>query len=95
MLYILSYLLSLFDLFATLRLVKKYGVDVEGNPLGRWLLAHPVFLYVYKIGIVGVGIFILWMKQDLLLCQVGIWIVFIVYLLIFLYHLYIIFRLKK
>lgn len=38
MILLITYLLNLFDLYMTLYWVYRYGLEAEGNPVGRWLL---------------------------------------------------------
>ena len=53
---IITYLLNLFDLVMTTHWVNKFGIDIEANPIGRWLyqkhLAVPVKVF-------GVGVALL------------------------------------
>ena len=50
MLYLLTYLLNLFDLICTNYWISLYGLSVERNPAGRWLyqtnLAVPVKVFL-------------------------------------------------
>jgi hypothetical protein len=52
MILLLTYLLNLFDLAMTNRLVKLYGIGIEGNPLGRWMIESNLS-WVVKIFAVG------------------------------------------
>ena len=49
---ILTYLLNLFDLAMTNLWVSRYGLSIEGNPIGRWLYASNA---VYAVKIFAVG----------------------------------------
>lgn len=40
MIYFLTYLLNLFDLFMTNLFISRYGVEVEANPIMRWAYEH-------------------------------------------------------
>lgn len=53
---LITYALNLLDLFFTTRLIRKYGVEVEANPIGRWLYETGA---VYVVKIVGVGLLLL------------------------------------
>ena len=49
---IIAYLLNLFDLYCTMLLVNRYGIDIEANPIGRWMFENNV-AWVFKIFVVG------------------------------------------
>lgn len=49
---ILTYLLNLFDLYCTMQFVKRYGIEVEANPIGRWMYTTGM-VYAVKIFVVG------------------------------------------
>ena len=55
-----TYLLNLFDLAMTTHWVNLYGLEVEGNPVGRWLYKSGI---VYPAKIVGVGL-LLWLLYE-------------------------------
>ena len=48
----ITYIFNLIDLIATMYLVRKLGLSVEGNPIGRWLIQTNI-VYQFKIGLVG------------------------------------------
>lgn len=50
---VVTYILNLFDLLMTNRLVYLYGIGIEGNPLGVWMFANDV-AWIVKIFIVGI-----------------------------------------
>lgn len=52
MILLITYLLNLFDLAMTSLWVKHYGISVEANPIGRWLLDTNL-AWVFKIFAVG------------------------------------------
>lgn len=52
MIYILTYLLNLFDLAMTTLWVGRYGLPVEANPIGRWMYTTGM---VYAVKIFAVG----------------------------------------
>lgn len=49
---IIAYALNLFDYIMTARLVKKFGTDIERNPLGRWMIEHNA-AWAFKILFMG------------------------------------------
>ena len=58
--FIIAYLLNLFDLLCTNYWIKKFGLDIEANPVGRWLyenhLAVPTKVF-------GMG-FLFWLLNK-------------------------------
>lgn len=46
-----SYFLNLFDLLMTYRWYTLYGLSVEANPIGRWLIATNLAIPVKVFGI--------------------------------------------
>ena len=52
MIILITYLLNLYDLVMTTLWVNLYGLSIEGNPIGRWMLVHNV-AWVVKIFVVG------------------------------------------
>lgn len=54
---ITAYLLNIIDYIFTAYWVHKFGIEIEANPIGRWLFENNV-AWVYKIFIVG-GLFAL------------------------------------
>lgn len=52
MILLITYLLNLFDLAMTTLWVKLYGIEAEGNPIGRWLFENNM-AWAVKIFAVG------------------------------------------
>ena len=48
----ITYIFNLIDLIATMYLVSLFGLSVEGNPIGQWLIRTNL-VYPFKIGLVG------------------------------------------
>ena len=83
----ISYLLNIIDYLFTSHWVNLYGIDVEVNPLGRWMFENNV-AWVVKILIVG-GLFAV-IGYFIRKHPKAAWIAFIplvVYGLIVLYHI--------
>lgn len=59
MIYIITYILNLFDLAVTTYWVSKYGIEIEGNPIGRWLYRTGA-VYPVKILLIGALLALLW-----------------------------------
>lgn len=53
---LITYALNIFDLVMTNHWVSKYGIEIEGNPIGRFLYETGL---VYPVKIVGVGLLLL------------------------------------
>lgn len=85
-----GYLLNLFDLAATMSLILKFGIDIEGNPVGRLLLSAPFIAVAYKIAVVGLLMLLIYWFRKYRVAVVGAYTVFTVYLLLGIYHVYII-----
>ena len=49
---ILTYIFNIFDLIVTMYLVRLFGLSIEGNPIGRWLIKTNLQYFV-KIVIIG------------------------------------------
>ena len=84
-----SYLLNLFDLVATLLLIFRYGLDIEVNPFGRILLAQPVIAVIYKVVIIGLCLFTLYIFRYNKIAVISSYLILGVYALLGVYHIYI------
>ena len=82
-----TYYLSLIDLILTLELVNKYGLDIEANPVGRWILSENWRIFIFKVVFVLCGLFVLWIFRERKLAQIASWIVLIAYSLLAVYHI--------
>lgn len=49
---ITSYILNIIDYIFTAYWVHKFGIEMESNPIGRWLFDNNI-VWVYKIIIIG------------------------------------------
>ena len=49
---IITYIFNLIDLIVTMYLVSLFGLSIEANPIGRWLIQTNL-VYLFKIGLVG------------------------------------------
>lgn len=85
---ITAYMLNIFDLIATMYLVHAYGVAIEGNVLGRWLIQTNL-VYVVKIAVVGLALLLLWKFKNNKLAIVGSWVILITFSLLAVYHVFI------
>lgn len=85
-----SYIMNIFDLVATLMLVMRFGLDVEGNPFGRLLLSEPVWAFVYKVFGIAALLLVLYLFRSRKLAVYGSYTVFFAYSALSIYHLAII-----
>ena len=84
----ITYIFNLIDLIATMYLVALFGLSVEGNPIGRWLIQTNL-VYPFKIGLVG-GLLLaigLLGKIDKKYASALSWIMLVIYTLVVLYHI--------
>lgn len=67
-----------------------FGLGVEANPIGVWLFEHNLAEFV-KIFVGAFGIFCMWLpahKDNFLLAKIMIYVVFALYLILTIYHIY-------
>ena len=85
---IITYIFNLIDLIATMYLVSLFGLSVEGNPIGRWLIQTNL-VYVIKIAVVGLALLLLWKFKNNRFAIVGSWVILIAFSLLAIYHVFI------
>ena len=90
---IVIYVLNIIDLIATMLLVKRFGIQIEGNPIGKWLIETNLVWFV-KIFIVGVALLGLYKLQEIKIAQTASTIWLVTYALIFIYHIIIFLTIK-
>lgn len=83
----IAYLLNIIDYIFTAYWVHKFGIEIEGNPFGRWMFENNV-AWVYKIFIVG-GLFALlgYFIKKHQKAVVSAYILLAVYAIIVIYHI--------
>ena len=91
---IITYILNIIDYLFTLYWVRKFGIEIEGNPIGRWMFSHNI-AWLFKIVIVGgifavLGVFIHRHPKSAYLAYIPL----IVYALVVIYHIIILFITK-
>lgn len=84
-LYLIAYLLNVFDATATWLWFIHYGIEIELNPIGRWLLKTG-FMWVFKLVLVGWMLLFLYDNRDTTISVVGAWVVLILYACICVQH---------
>ena len=85
---IVIYVLNIIDLIATMLLVKRFGLEIEGNPIGKWLIETNLVWFV-KIIVVGAALLLLFKFKNNKLAIVGSWITLITFSLLAVYHIFI------
>ena len=83
----ITYIFNLIDLIATMYLVSLFGLSVEANPIGRWLIQTNL-VYPFKIGVVG-GLLLaigLLGKINKKAANIGSWVLLTVFTSLILYH---------
>ena len=93
--YILTYLLSLFDLACTLYFAARFGNDIEGNPFGKWLLSDKWATVIFKVVVVGALIVLLYRLRDFDLARHGMYVICGVYTLLAIYHIILIVKIHS
>ena len=82
---ILTIIFIWLDVIFTAMFIKKFGIEIEANVVGRFLFQHPILLILVKI---LSSLAVVWIsKTNSKLAQISLMIIFIIYLLIIVYHL--------
>ena len=83
---IITYILNLFDLIMTKVWVKYYGINIEGNPIGIWILENNIDITI-KVVLIGIIMLILYIciKYNPQYEWTS-WLILIVYSLLAIYH---------
>lgn len=84
---LITYLLNLFDYGMTKYFVGKYGIEIEGSPIGRFMLSHPPLALLVKLFVVLFFISTLYDHRDRLAARIGSWIILVAYSLLAVYHI--------
>lgn len=82
---IVIYILNIIDLIATMLLVKRFGLEIEGNPIGKWLIETNLVWFV-KIVIVGAALLGLYRLQEIKIAHTASTVIFVVYSILVIYH---------
>ena len=92
MLYLLTYLLNLFDLICTNYWITQYGLSIEANPIGRWLYENHLAVQV-KVFMVGLMLLVLYdtakhgEENTAKLCDIASLVMFVAYAILAVYHI--------
>ena len=82
---IVIYILNIIDLIATMLFVKRFGLEIEGNPIGKWLIETNLVWFV-KIVIVGVALLGLYKLQGIKIAHTASTVILVVYSILVIYH---------
>jgi hypothetical protein len=99
---IIAYLLNLFDLAMTSHWVNKYGLEIEGNPIGRWLYQTGL---VYPFKIVGMAFLFCLLhmavqhrdkgtEHSFQWWDIASWVILAVYGILAIYHIFIVIKVR-
>ena len=75
------------DVIFTAIFIHYFGIEIEANPIGRYLFEHPISLILTKIGSSILIYLIYWFSNRLVLAKFGLIEIFTVYSLLILYHI--------
>lgn len=82
---IVIYMLNIIDLIATMLLVKRFGLEIEGNPIGQWLIETNLVWFVKVVG-VGVALLGLYKLQGIKIAHTASTVILVVYSILVIYH---------
>lgn len=83
----ITYVFNLIDLIATIYLISLFGLSVEGNPIGRWLIRTNL-VCPFKIGVVG-GLLLtigLLSKRNRKTANIASWLLLLAFSALTVYH---------
>ena len=84
---IIAFVLNIADYLFTLYFVHLYGLEVEANPIGRWLLEKPWRGIVFKVFGIAALLAVLYVFRSHTIAVIGSWIVLVVYAALVLCHI--------
>lgn len=84
---LITYLLNIIDYLFTAHWVRSYGLEIEANPIGRWMLETVPRQVVFKLILPAIGLLILCWFRDHKLAGILKWVVFGIYAVIVVYHI--------
>lgn len=92
---IITYILNIIDLIATMLLIKRFGATHEVNALGKWLIETNL-VYFVKIVVVGMALLAIGLlsKNNQKLSNIASWILLFAYIAVTIYHGVILFHLQ-
>lgn len=94
---IIIYILNIADLVFTSYLIKKFGLDIEFNPLGRFLYKHNIISFIKIIGVLIFLSILLTMSKyyKRKLATTSLWILLVIFLALVIYHIILLIKINK
>ena len=86
---IIAYLLNLFDLVMTSHWVNKFGIEIEANPIGRWLYQNHLAVPFKAFGFGALLIALYFGIKSNPKWGWTSWVVLAVYSILAIYHIFI------
>ena len=71
----------------TKRLVNLYGLEIENNPYGAWLMADDVRMIIFKLVLPTIGLVIVYLYKDYVVSKVLSWVLFVGFIALTIYHI--------
>ena len=84
---IITFVLNIADYLFTLYFVHLYGLEIEANPIGRWLLKKPCRGIVFKVLGIAALLAVLYVFRSHKIAVIGSWIVMVAYAALVIYHI--------
>lgn len=84
---ILIVLFNLADLFFTRFWIKNYGIEIEGNMFGRWILQTTTRQILFKVVIPSILTMLLFILRKYNAANIALWAILAVYAMLFIYHI--------
>lgn len=82
-----TYILNMTDYAFTKYWVDKYGIESEGNVIGRWILEKKWRVIVFKFITPFICLLVLWLLSYNIVAQISLIVLLVVFFLINIYHL--------
>ena len=94
---ILTYLMCIFDYIMTYHWIKKFGIEIEMNPIGRVLFAlgEGFGAFFVKVILSLAMLVTLYIFRETTFAEIGTVALFIVYFALTIYHIYIIIQVRS
>lgn len=89
MIYLITYLLNIIDYIFTSYWVHNFGLSIEANPIGRWILETVPKQICFKLILPAICLLILYLFRNHKLAKIFTYIALIIYILIVTYHIFI------
>lgn len=84
---LIIWLLNLFDYICTIYTINLYGIDMELNPMMRYLFNYPILCGVVKLGIPLITCVLIYLTRENKIIKVLTWLLLLFYGAIAVHHL--------